>query len=167
MKKQTLLTLLLLLGFGEILAINPPNKPRQPKKMVAVRPMQYFVSPEKLLSCWGNDALSIGQYSKQELALQKQMNSTEDGIITYSPKGSISERDIDQIDITPYTWKWITLEHHEADGTYTKATLRRPNEWLIENKVTEIGAKHRLQVPAAGIDGEVTEIGRASCRERV
>ena len=154
--KKHLFLLLLLLGFGELLASNPPNKPRQPKKTAVVNAMQFFVSPEKLLACWGNDYLPVERYSAQEIGLQQQINDTEDGIITYSPKGSFSGRDIDQIEITPYTWKWITLEHHEADGTYTKATLRRPNAWLIANQVTAIGAKHHLQVPAAGIDGQVT-----------
>ena len=69
--KKHLFLLLLLLGFGEILANNPPNKPRQPKKAAVVNAMQFFVSPEKLLACWGNDYLPAERYSIQEVGLQQ------------------------------------------------------------------------------------------------
>ncbi|MEL7063561.1 MAG: hypothetical protein AAFP00_07455, partial [Bacteroidota bacterium] len=123
-------------------------------------PKEAFLNPQLLMSYWGNDPIPLDSFTKQEVQIQRLLNEKEDFIVTETPQsedGSAPlDRDyglIDQDVITPYTWKWIELKLPRKDGVILTVKLRRPNWWLIQSGLTELGATIPLSLGEMEADG--------------
>ena len=77
------------------------------------------------------DIYATGKYSKI------------DALRRVAEKGLTSRKDKP---ITPQTWKNITFELTEIDGSKLTAQLSRPNWWIKHHKATEIGNKVFLSI---------------------
>lgn len=127
---------------------------------MSFRPMDVMTNPQTLMKVWIDEPMPLSFYTEKEKEVQKLFNEKEDGIIAYSPEGKLYTRDIDQEEITPFTWKWVHFEIKEENGGYTKAYLRRPNWWLKKVGATEIGKIVPLSMYEIGVEGngKVTKI---------
>ncbi|MBK9737084.1 MAG: hypothetical protein IPO92_19875 [Saprospiraceae bacterium] len=121
------------------------------------------------LGTWNETPIPISEYTDEELKLQEEIHSTllDKGLVlTYSPLPDkylyddrndlipVEQRDIDNEPITPQTWKNITFELTEIDGSKLTAQLSRPNWWIKHHKATEIGNKVFLSIEEMGIYGD-------------
>ncbi|MEL6629082.1 MAG: hypothetical protein AAFO96_21435 [Bacteroidota bacterium] len=123
-------------------------------------PKQAFLNPQLLMSYWGNDPIPLNDFSEQEIEIQYLLNEKENFVVTETPQSEDGlaplDRDyglIDQDVITPYTWKWIELKLPRKDGVILKVKLRRPNWWLIQSGLTELGATIPLSLGEMEADG--------------
>ena len=118
-------------------------------------PNYYHVNPYELLKLWGEKPLDKSLYSQKDIETQQKINEkTTDGIMTYSPiDKEIEWTEIDEEEITPYTWKWADFELLQVDGTLTTAKLRRPNWWLKKHNATKEGDSVYLDIPELGSKG--------------
>jgi hypothetical protein len=66
---------------------------------------------------------------------------------------ALADRRIDNEQITPNTWRWVSLEMEEASGQILTAYLRRPNWWIALNHAGQIGNICYLSLPEMGISG--------------
>lgn len=123
-------------------------------EIVSVRPIDIMTQPQTLMKLWIDDPIPLTFYTEQEKEVQKRLNDGEDAIIAYSPEDKIVTRDIDQEEITPFTWKWVYFEIEEENGGYTKAYLRRPSWWLEKTGATEKGKIVPLSMYEVGVEGD-------------
>ena len=83
--------------------------------------------------------------------------SNELGVLVYDPINSQNNREqtlIDQIEITPSTWKWVALEQVSSSKDKSIIKLRRPNWWFEINKIQIIGNQVKISLPEMGVSGE-------------
>jgi len=117
------------------------------------RPSNFFESPDYFLNRFDTEVISRGYYTEEETKLQYKLNTKEEAVYAFSEGDDrFFLREIDQEDITPYTWKWVHLQVEEIDGSYTNIHLRRPNWWFIENNVTKEGDATHISIPQIGLD---------------
>ncbi|HMQ87946.1 MAG TPA: polymorphic toxin-type HINT domain-containing protein [Flavilitoribacter sp.] len=146
---------------GFILSINKPH----------AKPKEFLTNYPLALGTWNETPIPISEYTDEELKLQEEIHSTllDKGLVlTYSPLPDkylyddrndlipVEQRDIDNEPITPQTWKNITFELTEIDGSKLTAQLSRPNWWIKHHKATEIGNKVFLSIEEMGIYGDAT-----------
>jgi hypothetical protein len=135
----------------------------------------YFVTPKRLFTekgtidkVWITDiAPPISTYTEEEKKMQLAVNQEfgKEFVMTYDHipdsleytndnfRKPVAERDIDNEEITPYTWKWVHLEMPEAGGGMLTANLRRPNWWLIDNKANKEGNWVKIDIEEMNISG--------------
>lgn len=135
----------------------------------------YFVTPKQLFTekgtiekVWITDiAPSVDTYTEEERQMQLQINKEfgKEFVLTYDHVPDnleytndnfckpVAERNIDNEEITPYTWKWVHLEMPEPGGGKMTANLRRPNWWLIDNKANKEGNWVKIEIEEMGING--------------
>ncbi len=117
---------------------------------------------------------ALSTYSSEDLELQKRINRQFDHefVLTYNHSSDgltfdkknyqlpIQSSKIDNEEITPYTWKWVSLEMTETDGGLVKIMLRRPNWWILSQEADKIGNHIQVDIPEMGINGvaEVKDI---------
>lgn len=142
-------------GFTQDLALASETDINE--NFIYYRPHNVFENPNLLVSDFSSRDIPIEYYSEKEIELQKELNTKEEGIITFS-KGDdkIFTRRIDQEAITPYSWKWVYLQVNEDDGSYTNIHLRRPNWWFVENNATDVGDNVHINIPQIGLNKTVS-----------
>jgi hypothetical protein len=125
----------------------------------------FMQKPYDLLNYWGDQTLPLAQYSEKEKAFQQHLNQvlSADFVLSYSPESvgfevdnynlPLHERNIDNEPITPYTWKWVSLELIHEDGSKDEVKLCRPNWWLNNLGANKVGEKVYLDIPETGING--------------
>ena len=149
--------LFFLIGLGTLSFVS-----RQEFKPIEENTPSYFHHyPKKLSSFWSDTAISVSQFSEEEVNYQKKLNEKEEHILSYSPTDSKKEwTSIDYEEITPYTWKWIILECRKPNGSLSKIKLRRPNKWIKAQEADKIGVTIQLDLLEMGIVGEakITDI---------
>lgn len=122
---------------------------------------------------WVGPPVSISQYDETQIDAQRKINLqfAREFVLSYThfPDSlqfannnydlPISERTIDNEDITPFTWKWVTVEMNEPNGKLT-AHLRRPLWWIKENEAGKVGNLAFISIPEMAVEGMalVTEI---------
>ncbi len=161
--KKLMMYLLLLFGLFQITAQEIASiangiveiKDNRNSSFIYYRPTNIFTNPYLFSDSFNVEPIPVEYYTEKEKEIQKKLNDQEEGIITFSGGELFYERDIDNEDITPYTWKWVHLQVKEENGGYTNIHLRRPNWWFTENNATNIGDKVYVSLPQIGIDGEI------------
>jgi len=119
------------------------------------RPQNVFEDPFLLVTSFSSEAIPLEYYSQEDIALQKELNSKEERIVTLSSgEERFYSRDVDRDEITPFTWKWVHLQFEEEEG-FANVHLRRPNWWFVENNATAIGDNLDLRIPEIGLDKRV------------
>ena len=114
----------------------------------------YYKSPSMLLDYWGTSAIPISEYSVSELIAQTELNKQEAFVLSYKTEAGMEEwTRIDHEEITPFTWKWIDLEFVDKNGSRSLIHLRRPNWWLMANRVDAEGLEMHVDLPEMGIMG--------------
>lgn len=123
--------------------------------IMSFKPLDIMVNPEALVKVWINEPIPLDFYSEKEKEVQKLINEkTSDGIIAYAPLDKENEwTNIDNEEITPFTWKWVDFELTKPNGTLTKINLRRPHWWLQEMGIDSVGQKAYLNMPEMGSEG--------------
>jgi hypothetical protein len=123
------------------------------------KPSNVFETPNVLMRFNGTEAIPIEFYTDKEIEIQKELNTKEEGIISFSEGDNrIFSRPMDKEEITPYTWKWIHLRVKEKDDNYTNVYLRRPNWWFLEKGATRVGSSIHLNIPQVGINRDVSVV---------
>jgi CxxC motif-containing protein len=123
---------------------------------------QYFENPALLLNYEDTEAIPLSLYTNREREIQIEWNKQEDLIRTSVKhsvrRGKIRYLGIDTLEITPYTWRWIHLRVHSEDKSKIEIKLRRPNSWIAQNGLEQIGSTLNLDLPALDFYGEAEVI---------
>lgn len=111
--------------------------------------------------------LPVEEMSPVQIAQQQELNKLygHEFVLSYShysdsllfPENNydlpVTLRRIDNEPITPYNWRWISLELEEPNGQVLTAHLRRPSWWIANNDAGEIGNLVYLNLPEMAISG--------------
>ncbi len=132
-------------------------------------PANVVGKPGGWMNVWGDKPLPIANYTAKEAAYQIDLNSRAgDWIKTYSPipdealyannndELPDNQRDVDNEPITPYTWKWLTLEQQGEDGSTVTAWLRRPHWWIRAHNAGKTGNTVQVELTEQGLSGLFT-----------
>lgn len=122
--------------------------------IISLRPSDIYNNPNDLAGFWLLNPIPLSAYTTEEIANQQLINlRASDAVVTYLPIDAQSEwTNIDYTEITPYTWKWVELKLDNYGDTI-KISLRRPNTWILENKVDNVGNVIYLDWKEVGVVG--------------
>lgn len=97
-------------------------------------------------------------YSELQVQIQGNINRTQaESIVTYSPSNSrLHWNKIDFEEITPSTWKWVSMEVDHQNGELSIVSLRRPVWWLKQHKLDSAGNAVHLNIEEFAIKGTAT-----------
>lgn len=126
------------------------------KNIMALSPSYIFEDPDILKQMWGNEPIPLAYYDDDAIRAQQMINNdVSDAIVTYAPVDASKEEwvDIDYEEITPYTWKWVSLELIKRNGSTTKISLRRPNWWIKAHRADSVGRHVYIDIPEMGSIG--------------
>jgi hypothetical protein len=147
------------------------------KPISQFKALDFMKKPYELLNYWGDEPLSLQNYTSVEKNFQHKLNEkfSSDFVLAYSPVSlgefpndnynlPIEQRNVDNEPITPYTWKWINFEIQHEDGAKDEVKVCRPNWWLKNIDATAIGKKVYLDIPETGIFGTALVTSIAPCQ---
>ena len=169
----TLLTSLILLlmagkGYGQTVASAESVSPSNQSQAPTFTPESIFHAPTQLIDYWGDTPIPLSAYTPQELTMQRLLTQQEAAVIAYAPEKeevfwASRELDlsgqngiVDALEITPYTWKWVELEMHKADGSELVMRLRRPHQWFWQTGADSLGQTIWIDMPEMGAQGWAT-----------
>ena len=150
---------ILLIQFGWLHA-----QPSSDSDIILGLPATYFENPNKLLDVESDEPIPLQFYSDEALKLQLEWNASEDLLRTNAHFRDLSGLDryfgIDSLEITPFTWSWVYLKGLGTDAENIRLKLRRPNSWIREKGLHNIGQQSLLHLSDIGIDGTFEVIDR-------
>lgn len=138
-----------------VMLINAATQSKaQSNNLVTLRVDDVLINPERVRA-GANITVQKELYSLRQLELSKKINNEQvEYVVTYAPELQLPTwHEIDYEHITPYTWKWITLELFNADNRKSILTLRRPNWWLQRNHAENVGDKVWIDIDEFGVEG--------------